>query len=445
MRRLAPRILKWSSRLVRERRGVAALFFALMLPVLLGTSALGLETGSWAVLKVSLQRRADLAAYTAIMRYNAGDTAQLAPTAGVNLAALNGATATNPTWSPSTKTTSASDVSVAMVSGVRNASNTAMRAVVTAAVPLHVGQLFTTQTSITLSATAYGEIMTSAGTGGQPCATALKTSGTGINVQGGAAVNASGCTLRSNAGVSVTNGASITASWVYATSATVSGGSSITNGTTTVTNASGWNNSAPLDVTSTTISDPYASNTAIQNAFSSLHAGTGTAWQGTWQPSTLSPGTYASITSGSGNITLNPGLYIVNGNVSIGNGATVTGNGVTIVTSGTVTFGGGATVTLSAPQLGSTSGAIPGIVLAGNSTSTDTLSNGMRPTLNGVVYYPNGTIAIAGGVNTGNACMEMIAGAISITNGATFGSNCTNYGAATFSSLPGSNNVALVQ
>jgi hypothetical protein len=380
------------------------------------------------------------------MRYNAGDSAQVATTTGVNIAALNGATATNPTWSSSTNTTSASDVTVAKVSGVRTSTNTAMRAVVTASLPLAIGQLFTTRTAVTVSATAYAELLAGASGGGQPCAVALKTSGTGITVQGGAAVSAAGCTLRSNSGVAVTNGSGITASWVYGTSATVSGNSFITNGTTTVNpnNVSGWNNSAPLDVTSTTISDPFASNTAIQNAFKSLSPGSGTAFNGTWQPSTLSPGTFASITSGSGNITLNPGLYIVNGNISIGNGAALTGNGVTLVTSGTITFGGGSAVTLSAPVSGATSG-VPGIVIAGNSTGTDTLSNGMKPTLNGAVYFPNGTLAIAGGVQTGNNCLELVAGTLSISNGATFAStNCSAYGTPTFGSI-NSSTVALVQ
>jgi hypothetical protein len=54
-----------------------------------------------------------------------------------------------------------------------------------------------------------------------------------------------------------------------------------------------------------------------------------------------------------------------------------------------------------------------------------------------VVYYPNGTMAISGGVSVGNGCLEMIAGSLSISNGSSFGSSCSSYGAATFPSMPG--------
>jgi hypothetical protein len=323
-------------------------------------------------------------------------------------------------------------------------SDNAMEVVVTTSVPLLVGKRWTTITAQTVSAKAYAEIQTTGGTpgtpgtGGQPCAAALNKNGTGVTVTGGSAVNLASCNVRSNAGVSVTNGSSITAPWVYGATITVSGGSSITNGTTTVNSSpTPPDTTAPIDITSSQLADPYAGNTSIVADFASLSPGSGTAFNGSWQSSTLNPGTYSSITSGSGSMTLNPGLYIVNGNINISNGATVTGAGVTIVTSGTVSFGGGATVTLSAPLSGTTSGGIPGVLIAGNSASTDTLSNGMKPTLTGVVYYPNGTMAISGGVSVGNGCLEMIAGSLSISNGSSFGSSCSSYGAATFPSMPG--------
>jgi len=470
MRKLALWIVARPPRLLADRRGAIALILALVLPVLVGTTALALEVSSWSVTKVALQRRADMAAYAAIMRYEAGDTAQVATGIGVDVAAMNGATAATPTWTgpgstpPSTMT--ASDVTVALVTGVRSSSNPAMKAVVTTSVPLSLGGLVTSlsfnsvvaaRTAVTISATAYAEYyQTSAGTGGQPCAVALKNSasgGTGVTIAGGSAINLASCNIRSNAGVSVTNGSSINAPWVYGTSITISGGSSITNGTTTVNSSpTPPDTTAPIDITSTPMTDPYAgsgnaTDAAITSDFASLHSGSGTAFNGTYQASTLSPGTYSSISSGSGPITMNPGLYIVNGNVSIGKGATLTG--VTIVTSGTVSFGGGATVTLSAAasgtNAGTSAGAIPGVVIAGNSTSTDTLSNGMKPTLSGVVYYPNGTMAISGGVNVGNSCLQVVAGSLSISNGSSFGSSCSTYGLAPYQSMPGTSAYGLVQ
>ena len=424
---------------------------AVALPTLLSVTALGLEIGSWSLIKVDLQRRADLAAYAAAMVYGGGSTAQDAATTGTNIAALNGAAAGRCGWSAGTNTRTCSDVSVALVT-YGAAAAPAMQAVVSKSVPLQIARLISSQPTVAVSATAIAAVVAVVipGSGGQPCITALNSKGTGITVQGGAAVNASGCTLKSNAAFADTNGSNVTASWVYASGAvTVSGNSYITNGTSTVTptNVGSWTNNAPLYKSAPAISDPYAGNAQITSDFSALKPGTGNAFNGTWQPSTLSPGTYKSITSGSGNITINPGLYIVNGDVSIGNGAALTGTGVTIIASGSVTFGGGSAVTLSAPVTGSTSGGIPGIVMAGNSTGTETLSNGMKPTLTGVVYFPNATVAVAGGVNVANGCLELLAGSVTISNGASFGGSCTNYGAATFSSLPSSSSaaIALVQ
>jgi Flp pilus assembly protein TadG len=454
-------------RLGADRRGAVALLLALLLPVLLGTTALGLEVGSWSVTKISLQRRADLAAEAAALRYLAGDSAQTAASVGADVAALNGAAASGRVWTAGSSLLTASDVSVQFVPGLRNTADPAAKVVVSAALPLTIGRILSTSTSVTVSATAYAEVLAVPGTGGQPCVVALNPNGAGVTVTGGSAVTTPGCTVVSNAAASVTNGSQVTSTGLYANttsvvgnsivttsaavytgSASVTNGGEITNGSQTVTpyNVTGWNQGAPLYTGNfSPISDPYASNPAIANAFKSLKPGSGTAFTGTWQASTLQPGVYSSITSGSGPITLNPGLYIVNGNVSIGNGAVVTGNGVTIITSGTVSFGGGSTVTLSAPTANTTTGAIPGVVIAGTSTATDTLSNGMKPALTGVIYYPNGTLAIAGGVNVANSCLEMLAGAISISNGASFGPGCTNYGAPSFTSTPGTNLVALVQ
>ena len=453
MRKLALRIAALRPRLLADRRGAVALILALVVPVLMCATALALEVSSWSVNKIALQRRADLAAYAAIMRYQAGDSAQTATGVGVTIAALNGATAASPAWTGASaspaNTTTASDVAVSLVAGVRSASDNAMKAVVTTSIPLSFGGMLSTQSVVTVSATAYAEIVTTPGAGGQPCLLALNPSGTGINVQGGVAVSLSSCTVRSNAAVTVSNGSSVNAPWVYGTSVSITGGSSISNGTTTVTSTpTGSDTTAPIYEPAGQLANPYANNTAINSDFAALSPGSGSAYNlGNGANTSMSAGTYSSITVGGGAmLTMNPGLYMVNGNVSIANGASVTGSGVTIITSGTVSFGGGASVTLSAPTpITASGGSIPGILIAGNSTSTDTLSNGMKPTLTGVIYYPNGTIAVSGGVGVANGCLEMIAGSLSITNGASFGGSCTSYGATTFSSLPGTSSYGLVQ
>jgi hypothetical protein len=451
----------WPDRLRTDRRGTVATIVGLAATALFAVTALGLEVATWSVGTIELQTRADLTAFAAATLVKNGSSAQTAATTAANVAALNGAAAANCGWSGATNTEACSDVSISLVSGVVNATDQAMKVVTTRSIPLVIGPLFTTQTAVTVSATSIAEITVTFGSGGggvQPCITTLSTSGVGVNVQGGTSV-LSGCSIRSNSGVTVANGASITAPYVYANgTVTIGGGSQITTGgsnpsTVTPNTVGGWTNAAPLYESAGTISDPYANDSAIQNAFAELSPGQGTAWSGTWQPSTLNPGTYASITSGSGNITLNPGTYIVNGNISVGNGASFSNNstagGVTIIMSGTMTLGGGSTVTLNAPASTSSVG-IPGVLIAGNGTGTWTLGNGAVPTLTGLLYYPHGQVSVAGGVGVKQGCLELVANSLSVTNGASlssFSAACSNYGDESFPALPPTPiyTVALVQ
>ncbi|MDR3416437.1 MAG: hypothetical protein P4L83_09645 [Nevskia sp.] len=456
----------------RDRRAAVALLVAVLLPVMLGAVALALEVGSWAVTRIQLQRRADVAAMTAATQYLAGSIASVAAGSGADLAMLNGAAATGRSWSGASSTLTSSDVTLAKVSGVISASDTAWQATVTQAMPLSFGRLLTTNTSVTVSASAIAEIVNGGGGGGQPCFLALGSSGTSLTVTGGSAISSAGCTVRSNGNISVSNGSMVTADWAYAGGTTsVTGNSSITDGTkndtVTPTNYSTWTDAKPLYNNAGTISDPYANDTDITNAFSCLAAdscgasagkvtnsgsqGAGSIsngnFTGGWSTSTITAGYYSSITSASGPISLGAGTYYVKGNVSIGQGATVTGTGVTLVVGGTVSFGGGATVTLSAPTDSATSG-IPGVVIAGNSAASDTLNNGMNPTLTGLIYYPNGNLTLGGGVKAANSCLEVIANSITVGNGTVLGnsSNCNStFGIPTFSSLPGTATVTLVQ
>jgi hypothetical protein len=423
-----------------------ALIVALLLPVLLGCAALALEVGSWSIAKIELQRRADLAAFAAANAYRLGSTAQVAAGIGADVAALNGATAGSRSWNSSTNTLAASDVTVSFVAGVRSSSDTAAKVVATRALALSFGRLFTTATSITVSATAWAENLSS-GTGGQPCVLATSTSGTGITVSSAADISASNCTVRSNAGVSVSSAASINAPWVYATSASVTSAGSITNGTSTVTssNVGTWNNSAPLDAAAGTISDPYASVSSVQSAFNSLEPQQGSAYSlSSAAKGSISPGTYSSISVGSSaTLTMQPGLYIVNGNVSISTAATVTGTGgVTIVLSGQFSVSSAATATLTAP-LASASSGIPGVVIAGNGTISQSLGSAGTVNLTGVIYFPKATLSVSSAGN-GNGCLEAIAASVTLSSAASFSSNCSSYGAQTFGSI-NSSSTELVQ
>ena len=71
----------------------------------------------------------------------------------------------------------------------------------------------------------------------------------------------------------------------------------------------------------------------------------------------LSPGCYNGLTfSGSGNLTLEPGLYIINGSIEFSGSGTVSGTGVTFYTTGATRCSGSRVLMLSAPTSGTYNG-----------------------------------------------------------------------------------------
>jgi len=111
----------------------------------------------------------------------------------------------------------------------------------------------------------------------------------------------------------------------------------------------------------------------------------GCAAGGSYSNTTLNQGCYNKM-SLSGNVTLNPGLYIINGQFHL-NGGTVTGSGVTFYMTANVsdTNFGNATLTLSAPTTGSTEGVLLyRIPSQGSAVSF----SGCTCDLGGLLYFP---------------------------------------------------------
>ena len=163
-----------------DRRGSIALIVALVLPALLATVALALEVGSWSIVKIELQMRADVAAYAATTAYGNGADAHSASKTGADVAALNGAAAASRSWDAASSTLTSSDVTIQLVSGVRDPSDLAMKVTVTRSIPLTIGRMFSTQDAVTVSAIAWAEVVSVPGRTLQPCLLALNTSGPGI-------------------------------------------------------------------------------------------------------------------------------------------------------------------------------------------------------------------------------------------------------------------------
>jgi hypothetical protein len=379
-----------------------------------------------------LQRGADAGARAAALVYQSTANAQTAANAAADMVELNGATgATSRTWDASTGTLTDDLITVRKVSGIRSARDAAFEVTIQRSVPLAFAKLFTSGSNITVSSASWSELVPVAT--GQPCVAALDTSATAVSANGSAAISAPGCTLRSNGGVSLVGSASITAASVYAAGSITTGGSSTVNAIE-VPNAG-------------TMADPYAIYSPVQNAIASLHAGSGSAVSVTnSNTQTIAPGIYSSISvSGSGNLTMQAGLYLVNGNISIGNSAIVGGSGVTIVSSGTLSVTSSAAVTLSAPGTSPTGSAISGVAYVSTSTGAMQFGSSGSTLVTGVVYAPNAAMTVSGAASYGsNDCFELLAKTVTLSGSPTLGGNCSSMGALSFSASAATT-VALVQ
>ncbi len=256
------------------------------------------------------------------------------------------------------------------------------------------------------------------------------SNGATINLnQCGAAVNASG-----SAAVSVIGGARLNTL------------SLSVKGQTTVSNGGVINATNGVLINQTVTADPYA---AV--AMPAVPAGCAFTNKSVTTTQTLNPGTYCSglSISNSPTVTMNPGIYFIKqGSFSVAGGATVNGTGVTIVltrnasTYATASFSNGATVTLSAPTTGATSGIVFFGDRAGPTTLTSTFAGGSTTRLTGAVYLPRQRVVYSNGTTTTATCTQLIAFRVSFTGGAAFNNNC---GGAGTSAIGGSTANALVE
>jgi Flp pilus assembly protein TadG len=400
----------------RDRRGAYAMATALALPVVTGFAALGTETGLWFYQHQAMQAAADNAAYTAALAQSLGDSSTYATEAKAVAARLgfvdgsNGATVA---------------VNVPPTSGAFTGAAGAVEVVVQQPQARLFSAVFgNAPVNIKARAVAVG----SSGTG---CVLSLdKTASVDISAKGTPDVTLQGCSLydNSNSSTALTDSGSAT---INALSVSVVGGIS---GSTHITTTNGiTTGAAPM-------ADPYANVSPPPYTPSCTTAST----------STLNPGVYCGLTV-QGNVTLNPGLYVIDGGAFMVNaGATLTGTGVTLVFTShtgtaypTVTINGGATVNLSSAS-DSGNGAIPGIVMymdrnAPIGTAVK-LNGGSSQSFNGAVYVPTAAVTFTGGSNTSNGCLQLIGDTIAFGGNANFAIDCTGSGTKPIGSI-----VALVE
>ena len=432
--RTAPRPRR---RLKADNRGGIALLLALLFPGIVAALALGIEVSSWAGTKVSVQRTADLAAIAGGFSYSSSTNAQTAATAAAKMAQMNGASgAASPTWNASSQTLTSDKITVKLLSGSFNTSNTAISVTIAQDRSSWFAGMLGSATKVTIPASSNAEVIAqpwwypvgeTGGAGGTgltkrpfACIIALSSgsSGLGFSLGGSATLDATGCAVLSNSSISISGSASAAAQYLVATGTINLGGSASVTGTQ-YTHAG-------------TTRDPYASSAPVQNAIASLSPGAGQAVSvKNGQTVTIQPGTYSRWSLGGGTLNLVPGLYIVNGDINLNAQSTLTGTNVTIVTSGIVSTGGGATISLSASKNSTVNGAIPSVALIGTTSSAVTIGGGSTSALTGAIYFPNAGVTFSGHATTSNStgCLQLVAATITLWGSPQFAPNCKVFGA----------------
>ena len=406
----------------QDRSGVVLILFALLLPFIVGMVGLGVETGIWYSSLRKLQSATDAATIAAVYEVRNGKGSTTVAASAEKEAIRNGYDASKGyTISVQVPTT-----------GSYVGDDTAREAILTKPIQPLFSAMFLTN-FITINTRAVATLTKSS----EACILALDpTSNATFTNQGSADINLLGCSIAVNSAHSTAM--ALVGASVLSTECISIVGNYTTGGSSSLTTT------CPAPVTNALpVLDPYvelpdpAIGACDQNNFS-VSSGV------------ISPGTYCNGINFSGNVILDPGVYIIDrGAFKVNAGATLTSNGgVTIfLTSSTgsqyasTSINGGSNVTLSAP----TSGTYSGVLFYGDRDAptgiNQTLNGGGALDLTGAIYYPVGDVIYTGGASFLGSCNQIIGYTITF-NGNTKMNNSCDGG---MSSIDIKNNVSLVE
>jgi Flp pilus assembly protein TadG len=461
------RPLRVVAKLLRDRRGAAAVLLAIALSGIVGFAGLGSEVAGWYYTTRSMQGAADSAAATAAATLASAKatgstiTGDQLRNAGRSVAATfnftNGTSSTTVTVNNPPATTTNLDSSGC--SSLFTGFNCYVEVIISQPQTALLTSVFMS-TGPTISARAVALANTSVTADG--CIVALdKTVGhNGISLSGSPTLTLTGCALIDNS--SLANGGTITAKSAY-----VAGSISGSNPTTTDGTFTGIN---PMP-------DPYLG--AAIPSYTHGNCDQGNASNGTkitgnkqkiYPPSGSSSTPYIFCqgleVQGGSTAIFCPGTYIMDrgildlrgGGVLLAPPTATTTPPMSSALCGTNTTGG---VTIILTNSASTSGPPANISIGANSTSSftapasgslsgialfqdrmacasnncgDVLTGGSTQNVTGVMYFPSNIVTYNGGASTGGSvCTKLIAYQITFSGNPNFFSNCSSAGTKTLS------------
>jgi hypothetical protein len=388
---------------------------ALILPAVLGFTALAVEGGLWYADQHQLRNMVDTAALAAGWARKDGADELEEAIASVGEMGYDADLDEIVVISPPE-------------SGVYEGDEKAIEIVAVRTRPLRLAALFMDDTDVDIRARAV--VRFDEAPGAPVCLLALRPTGQGYTGTGTSEAMLENCGVHVNSqsggALTMTGGAIVGADFVHV------GGTITTSGHPEII-------SEDIETGADIVPDPYA-DMEFPGAGTCNHTN-----YSTTTSATLNPGRYCGgiqVTS-QANITLNPGVYIIDkGSFSLSGQTTLTGNGVTIILTGSGTdwasasFAGGTTVDLKAP----TTGEYAGMVLMKDRLATSgsvSLTGGSAMKLHGAVYVPTHGISYTGGSDQDNGCTQIVAYAITLVGNSNLSGECPDFELATIGSADG--------
>lgn len=390
--------------------GNVATIFALSLPIVVGGAGLGVETSYWYYSSLKLQAVADAAAYAGALEKVRGSDKPTIVSAASLSATTNG-------WGPSTGT-------IEVFTPPSSGPNVAKKAV-EVIVHQNLDRFFTsifTQNAVVAQSRAVALITDAS----KACILALSPSASKAALfSGSSTTKLIGCSVMSNSMAS--DAIKLQGSASLDTDCLISaGGVSLSNVVTTVC-ASPITQALPAADPFADLPAPPATN-PCQNS----------------NQSTLQPGTYCKGLTLSGNVTLSPGVYVIQGgDFKASSNANISGEGVIIYLAGTsgVSMNGTATVKLSAP----TSGTYSGVLFYGdraNLAGSNTFNGTADSLLTGALYFPTQEVDYLGNFSGKSGCTQVVARTVQWSGNTSINQDCTSLG---MREIPATQSVRLVE
>ena len=361
------------------RRGTVAVVVALLLPVMIGVTAVGLDGGLLFLQRRQAQSIADASALAGAYAIYSGSNFSTAQSAAIAIGTQNGVTiSTSQVTQPQTGYISVT-VTVTQprcFSAIWGAGTMSANAT---AVACGMANAYSTAAILVLD----------------PSATAITLSGTTqVTAKNGSIIVDS----TSRSAILSSGSPSITAPTLYLSGSILYSGTNPNNATVTKTGQP----STPDPLAS--VPEPSSSGMTVQSNSAIVLSGSAT--------QTLSPGVYnGGLTlSGSSSVTLNPGMYYINGGgINLTGSSGITGNGVFIYNtgSGAINLSGTGTISLN-PM---TSGTYQGITVFQDRSSTvgATMSGGSNINNTGTFYFPDAKLTLSGTSGASSVGAQIIA------------------------------------